>query len=252
MEQYRFFTSFRMTVGRLRVAAMLVLIAAGQSVMASNWSVEYSGGKFVISRDNTTISETVNYRTVSISALEGKHYTGVNGRVTLNPGESSKNIDVAEIAFSDVPVQYRYQGTNKLYYDFEVYDDLGTRRAKMRKTITSGGTSNNQYYLNNILSYLNDENISNLTYINTGKIAAGSAHYHDTYFTPPTDNVETSGTLNGYVLIDDSYDYKYKSATVHPDYLYVTNRAGATGQWHKLVGNKLYASVVFTEKEKDD
>ena len=193
------------------------------------------------------------YRTLSGSALDGKHFTGVCGNVTLAPGESSKNIDVSEKAFSDVPLQYRYQGTNILYYYFELYDHEGDRLTALKKTIASGGTSNNVYYLNNIVSFLNDSNISNLTYFNQGKIAAGfGAHYHDSPYTPPSSDVETSGTLNGYVLIDDSYDYRYKSATVNPGYLFVANRAGATGEWHKLVGNKLYASVVFTEKEKND
>ena len=247
MKQNRFFASFGMTV------ALIVLLASGQSVMASNWSVQYSGGHFVVSRDNTTKTETVMYRTLSGSALDGKHFTGVCGNVTLAPGESSKNIDVSEKAFSDVPLQYRYQGTNILYYYFELYDHEGDRLTALKKTIASGGTSNNVYYLNNIVSFLNDSNISNLTYFNQGKIAAGfGAHYHDSPYTPPSSDVETSGTLNGYVLIDDSYDYRYKSATVNPGYLFVANRAGATGEWHKLVGNKLYASVVFTEKEKND
>ena len=231
----------------------LAFLASGHSAMATNWSVNYSGGKFVISRDNTTYSATVQYRTLSASALDGKHFTGVNGSLTFAAGESSKEVSVSEKDLSSVPLRYRYQCTRKLYYYFELMDTSGDRLTSYMKTITTGGDDNNDYYLNNIRSYLNDGNISYLTYFNEKTVSSGSGnHYHDEPYTPPTSDVETDGTLKGYVYIDDSYDYQYKSATVYPSWLYVTNRAGATGEWHKLAGNKLLASVVFTEKEKDD
>ena len=173
--------------------------------------------------------------------------------MTFAAGESSKEVSVSEKDLSSVPLRYRYQCTRKLYYYFELMDTSGDRLTSYMKTITTGGDTNNDYYLNNIRSYLNDGNISYLTYFNEKTVSSGSGnHYHDEPYTPPTDDVETKGTLEGYVYIDDSYDYQYKSATVYPSWLYVTNRAGATGEWHKLAGNKLLASVVFTEKEKDD
>ena len=236
-------------------AAILGLVALlmCQQAMAADWSVSYSGGNFVVTRTNSGGTATVLYRTASISALDGKHFTGVSGSLTFAPGETSKQVSVSENSFSSVPLRYRYQGTYKLYYDFEVTDQQGGLLARMRKTIYSGGDNNNVYYLNNIKSFVNAEFINNLVYFNGSSVTSGlGLHYHDETYTPPTSDVETSGTLEGYVYIDDSYDYTKKSATVSPGFLFAVNRAGASGEWHKLIGNKLYATVVFTEKEKDD
>lgn len=242
-----------------RVLAALLTIAAlmtGQHAFANTWSVSYTGGKFVITRVNSGGTEIVKYRTVSISALDGKHFTGVNGSVTFAAGETTKEVAVAEKGMADVPLQYRYQGINKLYYDFQVLDQSGGLLAKCRKQISTGGEMNNPYYLNGYESYVMNDMFAYFLYLNEGKLAgylsSGSNYYRDISYTPPTTDVETSGTLNGYVLIDDSYDYTQKSATVSPDFFFAMNRAGATGAWHKLVGNKLLASVCFTEKEKDD
>ena len=235
------------------LALAVAFLASCYSAMAADWSVDYSGGKFVITRTNTTYQTTVQYRTLSVTALAGKHFTSVSGSLTFAAGESSKEVSVAETALSSVPLRYRYQCSNRLYYYLEVMDQSGDQLALYKKSIYTGGDTNNDYYLNNIKSYLNDGNIRDLTYFNEQKVASFTGnHYHDEPYTPPTSEVETEGTLKGYVYIDDSYDYQYKSATVYPSWLFVTNRAGATGEWHKLAGNKLLASVVFTEKEKDD
>jgi uncharacterized repeat protein (TIGR02543 family) len=235
-----------------RILYILILLLLGQTAMASNWSVNYSGGKFVISRNNSTGTETVYYRTVSISALDGVSYTGVNSSVTFGPGDTSKEVSVSEKSFANFPLRYRYQGTNILYYDFQVTDAAGSVLASMRKTISSGATNNNNYYLNNFADFVNPSGVTKFTYFHNGVAHDFGLHYHDSPYTPPTGDVETQGTLEGYVLIDDSYDYRYKSATVGPGYLFAVNRAGVSSAWHKLIGNKLYASVVFTEKEKDD
>ena len=242
--------------GFLVVMLTFAALLTGQKAFASSWSVSYTGGKFVITRSNSSLVESVKYRTVSISALAGKHFTGVSGSVTFTVGETSKEIAVAEKSLADVPLQYRYQGTNKLYYDFQVVDQGGGLLAECRKQIGTGGDTNNQYYLNGYGSYVMNDMPIKFLFLDEGSIAtffsSGSKMYHDVSYTPPTADVETSGTLNGYVLIDDSYDYTKKSATVSPSYLFAMNRAGATGEWHKLVGNKLLATVCFTEKEKDD
>lgn len=231
----------------------VALLAVGQIALATNWSVTYSGGKFVITRDNTVSATKVQYRTVNVTAMAGKHYIGVSGTLTFAAGESSKEVSVSERAITEVPLRYRYQCTHRLYYAFEVMDPVGDRLAIYRKSIDTGDQYNNQYYLKNLTDFLNDGNIRDLTYFNEHSVASGlGAHYHDEFYTPPTSEVEGKGTYQGYVLIDDSYDYKYRAATVTPGFLFVMNRAGATGEWHKLAGNKLLASVVFTEKEKDD
>ncbi len=246
--------NFRLTLSALLTIAALL---TGQNVFANTWSVSYSGGKFVITRTDSGSAEIVKYRTVSVSALDGKHFTGVNGSVTFAAGETSKQVSVAEMGRTDVPLRYRYQGAYKLYYDFQVLDQGGALLADYRKQIDTGGDLNNQYYLNGYESYVMNDMPVKFLFLSNGSPAtlfsSGSKKYSDISYTPPTADVETNnGDFNGYVLIDDSYDYTKKSATVSPDYLFAMNRAGATGAWHKLVGNKLLASVCFTEKEKDD
>lgn len=233
------------------LALAAAFLASGRIAMAADWSVSFSGGKFVITRTNTSNEASIQYRTASMTALEGKHFNALNGSLTFAAGESTKEVSASEIALSSVPLRYKYQCNNYLYYYFEVADQGGNRITRYKKSIFTGGTTNNQYYLNNLTSYVNyGDYFRDLTYFNTQKVSTVSGtHYHDEPYTPPTSDVETEGTLAGYVAIDDSYDYQYKSATVTPSWLFVTNRAGATGEWHKLVGNKLLASVVFTEKE---
>lgn len=243
------------TIIKKNVLAVVLSIAAlvvGQSVWAANWTLENTGSKFIVKRSNSSSEEIVYYRTVSITALEGKHFTGVNGYLYFAPGDEKKEVSVTEKSFSDVPLRYQYQGTNALYYDFELTDDSGSLLASKRRTISSGDTNNNVYCLNNIRNFVNQGEIHDLAYIINNTVGSMVYYHTDISYTPPASDVETKGTLSGYVLIDDSYDYKYKSATVSPAYLYAMNRAGATSEWHKLIGNKLYASVVFTEKEKDD
>lgn len=59
-----------------------------------------------------------------------------------------------------------------------------------------------------------------------------------------------SGTLNGYVLIDDSYDYAQKPATVSTSTL--ISSTGAPVSYLNSLGYKIYATVCFYEKERDD
>ena len=230
----------------------IIAVLAGQSAWADGWSVDYiSGNKFVVTRTNTTSREVVKYRTVSGSALAGVHFTGKNGRLIFNAGEDSKEVTVPETSFANLPLRYRYSGRTSFYYDFEVTDQAGTILASKRRTRSSGGTSNNDYYLNGYQSWIN-EDCRLLTFFYNHKVSNPGLKYYDAKFTP-TEGVHSNGdAFDGYVLIDDSYDYNNYPATVTPGYLFAVNRAGGSGEWHKLIGNKLYASVVFTEKEKDD
>ena len=237
----------------LATVLMIAALSFGQKAMAVDWSVTSSGSTFTITRSSGTGIATVFYRTVSISALEGKNFTGANGSLTFAEGETSKQVSVTESAFADLPLRYKYQGSRFLYYDFVVTDQQGSQLAKLRQRITSGGDTNNQYYLNGYTSWVVKEGISRFAFFDGSTVACFmNSKYHDAGFTPPSSYVESKGDYAGYALIDDSWDYSQKPATVSPDFLFATNRAGANGAWHKLIGNKLYASVYFTEKEKDD
>ena len=112
------------------VAAIMAIIAvlAGQSAWADGWSVDFieSTHTFVITRTNTASKEMVKYHTVSGSALGNYHYSHKSYTLTFNVGESTKTVTVSEYSLADVPLQFRYSGNNKLYYDFVVTDQTGT------------------------------------------------------------------------------------------------------------------------------
>ena len=72
---------------------LLTLLAAGQSAWAANtWTVEYVNGKFKITRSgDLSITETVQYRTVSLSAFAGQHFTSISGTETFGPNQYVKD-----------------------------------------------------------------------------------------------------------------------------------------------------------------
>ena len=122
------------------IALAIVLLAGGPAAWAANtWKVDYvtSSGKFKISRSgDTSITETVQYRTVSLSAIAGQHFTERTGTVTFGAGDTDKEIAVAE----NTPgtAAYLYQNGTSRKYRFEVLDQGGFRLAYKDRTITTG------------------------------------------------------------------------------------------------------------------
>ena len=72
---------------RKTVAALLAAACATLTVHASTFTVGGSGNNFIITRTgDTSAAETVRYRTVSLSALAGQHFTDKSGLLTFAPG----------------------------------------------------------------------------------------------------------------------------------------------------------------------
>ena len=207
------------------------------------FEVTNQGSTFTIKRDVTITEQTVYYRTVGLTAVAGQHFTERSDAVTFAVGDSAKVINVTErTPNADA---YKYQTGTSRTYRFEVLDEGGFELAHRDRTITSGLT---QFSADKV-----SKSITNLVYFNSnGNYTSGmnSSKYLDVSYTPPTSQVETSGTLNGYVLIDDSYDYAQKPATVSTSSL--INSTHATASYLNSLGYKIYATVCFTEKEKDD
>jgi len=233
----------------LALVLTIAALAAGQSAWAaSTWSVTSSTSSgittFTITRSESTAAETVHYRTVSLSAIEGQHFTAVSGSLTFTAGQTSKTVTVTE-GNPDAEI-YRYQTDSRRSYRFEVLDIDGTVITHRDQTVitttpfTYSGTNVNNAIPNNSFVFLNGEP-ANL--IGIGKCI-------DVAYTPPTSQVESSGTYQGYVLIDDSYDYSQRAATVSTNTL--ISSTGATAACLKTMGYKIYATVCFTMKEKND
>ena len=242
------------------IKSMLIVLslALGQNVWADNgWKVEAttsgSTTTFTISRTNKTVAETVKYRLVNLSAIAGQHYdvskvngqnsSALSGNLTFAAGDDKKTILVSEYTSANTDTyNYYYNGT-KRSYKLEVTDAGGFCLADNTRSFTTG----TQFTTTKV-----SNSITDLVYFNGTNYASGlsSSKYMDVSYTPPTSDVETKGTLNGYVLIDDSYDYSKKPATVSTSSL--INSTGAEASYLKTIGYKIYATVCFTQKEQYD
>ena len=208
----------------------------------SEFTISTSGSKFIISRSDSTTSETVLYRTIPLTAFPGQHFTATNGVLTFAPGQTTTNVVVTERTPS---FPFNYQTSSTRAYRFEIVDPAGLFVTNRLRNVSSGLTQ----FKNDKVS----SSIANLVTLNSsGNFSSGmsSGKYLDVSYTPPSGQVEDSGTLNGYVLIDDEYDYKEKSATVSTSSL--IDSTGATASHLNSLGYKIYATVCFTEKERDD
>ena len=132
-----------------KVLALVLTIAAltmGQSAWAaSTFTVTNTSGtsKFVITRTtNTSTTETVRYRTVSLSALAGQHFDAKSGEYTFDATHNSYEVEVTEHAPTGSDA-YKYQNGSSRYYRFEVLDTDGFYLAHKDRDITSGLTQFN-------------------------------------------------------------------------------------------------------------
>ena len=117
--------------------------AQAQNTYAVSASVSGTTRTFTITRSgNTRIQEKVLYRTVSLTAVEGKNFTRKVGNVTFAPGEDSKTVNVNETAFNDVLPIYKYQYHDSRNYRFEVTDEAGFLLAS-EEVVLNYGTSLN-------------------------------------------------------------------------------------------------------------
>ena len=119
------------------LATLLLLLAAGQSAWAqSSFTVTADGSTFSITRtSNTSTDETVNYRTVSLSAIAGKHFTGKSGTLSFDSTHNTRTVEVTETAIGSIPSPYCYQEDLNRSYRLEITNDGGTQLAYGDRTI---------------------------------------------------------------------------------------------------------------------
>ena len=126
----------------LGLVLTIAALAAGQSAAAQvgTFTVTNSGSTFTITRNtNISATEKVLYRTVSLSAIAGKHFTAASGKLTFDAGETSKTVTVSET--TPGTDAYKYQTSSNRQYRFEVTDLGGYYLAHCNRSITSGLTS---------------------------------------------------------------------------------------------------------------
>ena len=231
------------------ILTAILLLAAGLTATAeSTWTVEFTSHDnstnvttYTITRTEKTYAQTVLYRTVGLSAYAGQNFTATSGSLAFTAGQASKTVTVTEKTPANA---YKYQnGSTSRSYKLEVTDRAGYLLAAYTRTMTNG-TSFSAAKVS--------KSITNLVYFSGSSYTSdvNSSKYVDVSYTPSSSDVETSSTLSGYVLIDDSYDYTKKAATVSTSNL--INSTGATAAYLNEQKYKIYATVCFTEKEKDD
>lgn len=221
----------------LSLVLTIAALAAGQSAWAaSTFTVTSSTSAgittFTITRSESTATETVYYRTVSLSALEGQHFTAVSGSLTFTAGQTSKTVTVTEAAPSDAV--YKVYNSNSRAYRFELLDVDGTIIAQRDRTV-SGGTQFTDTYLN--------KSITGLAYFDKygdGSLLSGTTHYLD---------VAHSGSVGTWVKVGDG-GYSQAVHTVSTGALYNNNSTLRT--YLNSSGTKMYATVYFTQKEDQD
>ena len=109
-----------LTVGRTPVCA------ASTFTVTRPISIDYAPTTtFTITRSDTLTKETVKYRTVSLSALAGKHFIDKSGTLTFAIGEDTKTVDVSEIDPTTIPLPYTYSSVAIPTYKFELTDEYG-------------------------------------------------------------------------------------------------------------------------------
>ncbi len=143
----------------LALVLTIAALAAGQSAWAaSTWSVTSSTSSgittFTITRSESTAAETVHYRTVSLSAIEGQHFTAVSGTLNFAADETSKTVSVTERTATGMFQYAAGSGSNGYrQYRFEVLDANGfllassTRSLEVTRVLT--GATSGTYDLGN-------------------------------------------------------------------------------------------------------
>ena len=126
----------------LRLVLTIAAVAMGQSAWAQVgiFTVSASGSTFTITRtSNTSATEKVMYRTVSLSAIAGTHFTAASGELTFDAENNTRTVTVTEK--TPTGDAYKYQTSTSRQYRFEVTNLGGAYLAHCNRSITGGLTS---------------------------------------------------------------------------------------------------------------
>ena len=168
---------------------LLTVFAAGQGAWAqSTFSISeptYNSSThkttFTITRTtNTSTTETVYYRTVSLGAIAGKHFTETVGDLTFDADHNVRTVEVTETASNSVEEQYHFQTGTTRSYRLDVLDPGGFRLTYRNRSIDYGSDYQHS------ASYVN-KSVTDLVYFdNSGNIQSGSGNkYLDVSYSSP-------------------------------------------------------------------
>ena len=157
------------------LAAMIAAAVATSATLlahASNFTISSStsgsSARFIVTRDDATAAETVRYRTVSLSAYAGQHFTSGYGTLTFPAGQTAVTNFISER--TPTTDAYRFQTGTQRSYRFELTDAGGFPITNAVRTIATGTS----------VSGSNAFGAKNLT-INAGTITVTDGGYDQAY-----------------------------------------------------------------------
>ena len=165
----------------LAVVLTIVALVTGQTAWAeSTWKVTNNNGNsntFTIKRSETGYVQKVLYRTISLSAYAGQHFTEAYGVLEFKANEDEKTVTVNELTPDDA---YAYQNGTSRKYGFEVTDRAGFRLdyAERSKTWGTSVPSSAIFGVKSINVGSGETTASDAGYINNPyRTMAGSDYY---------------------------------------------------------------------------
>ena len=214
-----------------KIILILLTLLTSVTAWAGVFSVTSSSNEFYI-HHNVRGTHTVYYRTVSLSAIAGIHYTETSGSITMTDFED-RTITVDETPNNDVNEKYHYQTGTTRTYRFEILDEGGFMMDYEDRDIDYG----NNYKYNN--PYVN-KSVTDLVYFdNSGNIQSGNDNKY----------LDVSYSSANWIKVTDA-GYSQAVHNVSTGDLY--NNNSALRAYMNSLGYKMYATVYFTQKEEKD
>lgn len=238
----------------LLTVLLLMLSAAFSATVSATDSIKYkvivNGSIFTVKRSfrdeakspGDLPEQTVNVRTVDLTAIGGIHYTPVYTAVYFAPGEeaATSSIHVYEKSPTEISdIRFHYQTGTTREYRFDVFDDSGFILASAKRQITYDSA----YKFNN--EWIAEHN-------GEGLLCCSSKNFYSTFIDDNYLDVSFPNT-SGYTTISDKSGNGYTQGvwTVSTDSLFA--RSGcASRDYLEAVGDKMYASIGFIGKEISD
>ena len=212
---------------------LLAALLTAMTAWASTFTVTNDGNTFTITRSSSSGTENVYYRTVNLSAIAGVHFTEAVGILNFLDGESEKTVTVTETPIGSIAEQYLFQMDTKRTYRFEVLDHSGSQLAYKDRDLTYGSDYQHS------IDYVN-QSITDLVYFDyNGNLRSDNDNRY----------LDVANSATDWIKVTDD-GYPQGVHTISTDGLYHGSSALRTYLDHQ--GNRMYATVYFTQKEEDD
>ena len=216
-----------------KILLLLAALLTSMTTWASTFTVTNSDSTFTVTRDNSSGTETVLYRTVSLSALVGQHFTEAVGSLTYSEGETVKTVTVTETASANIAEKYHFQTGTTRSYRFEVLDQDGFQLAYIDRDITYG------IDYQHTADYMNSA-VADLVYFdNSGNIKSGIFNKF----------LDVAYSSTDWIKVTDA-GYPQGVHTISTDALYHGSSALRTYLDNNEI--RMYATVYFTQTEEAD